>query len=200
MPNHSKPRPLDNWVMAGAQPRRHQHAPDDRRVSLSANRIEASWHEIDRRVQAQCRRQLRHYPGIDPADCAQDVLVAMLKRGFARRFDPRLGSFEAFLRGVIRVVCLRAARLHYKQQRAAGMTSEAEVTREGLASLEWTELRDAIAQVRSMLAAGRLPAFDRVIAQAAERPLSGRRRRPRAEHGRDCRMRRHLRDKLRRYQ
>ncbi len=65
--------------------------------------------EVMERVSRRCEQRLARYPGLDPADATQEVMVRILRRDFASRFNPLLGDMLGFILGTADNTCRRMA-------------------------------------------------------------------------------------------
>lgn len=77
--------------------------------SLISTWTDLSWEAFAAWVDACCHSRLASRPDLDPRDASQDVLVIVLRRDFAKSFDPRLESFENHIQGLIEKVCVKHA-------------------------------------------------------------------------------------------
>lgn len=155
------------------------------------------WDEAVRRIHRACGRLLRRYPQVDPWDTTQDVLIQILRRDFATKFDSSRGNFWTFVNGIVRIMCARAIARECKQppaeflavhlhRRVVDPTVVAEV-REFLAALE-----DACAGLT--VAEGAMLEY---VLERAEGATPRRRLHRRVDHVRASRCRKRLRSALR---
>lgn len=202
--DHATQGPLNTKLRVRRNPRQHararrtHHTPQELREVLALY-IDANCEALHAEALRRCRSHLPFWARVDAEDCAQDIMVEIRKVSFIQSFDPALGTFGERFNGVCRVVSANALDKFYKRRRdlSLGSRQRSNAPESPSAREERLEVGQAIADVRETLPVSRLDSLDRVIGQAAGRPISGRCRRPKAEYGRDCRMRRYLRDKLR---
>ncbi len=77
-----------------------------------------SWEDFLKWIEVRCAAILKGQRShIDMADVTQEVVVAMLKRGFGRKFDPRRGSPLGYVQTVIARECFAAIRERGRRHR-----------------------------------------------------------------------------------